>query len=99
MPEKRRRTMTPDLQSSPTRPVQQNHAASNAFGDLLSSKTPSAVPSRIMQAKGRLIAAKIEGKYWMYWGEGSIRLANSPDLIHWTPIEDAQGAPIELLRP
>jgi predicted GH43/DUF377 family glycosyl hydrolase len=52
-----------------------------------------------MQAKGRLIAAKIEGKYWMYWGEGSIRLANSPDLIHWTPIEDAQGAPIELLRP
>jgi len=50
-------------------------------------------------AKGRLIAAKIEGKYWMYWGEGSIRLATSTDLIHWTPVEDAQGAPIELLRP
>jgi predicted GH43/DUF377 family glycosyl hydrolase len=49
--------------------------------------------------KGRLIAAKINGMYWMYWGEGSIRLAASPDLIHWTPVEDLQGAPIELLRP
>src|SRR5271156_6409681 len=25
--------------------------------------------------KGRLIAAQIKGKYWMYWGEGTIRLA------------------------
>jgi predicted GH43/DUF377 family glycosyl hydrolase len=49
--------------------------------------------------KGRLIAAKIKGKYWMYWGEGSIRLASSADLIHWTPVEDKTGAPIELLKP
>ena len=47
--------------------------------------------------KGRLIAAKINGKYWMYWGEGAIHLAASSDLIHWTPMEDAKGAPIELL--
>ena len=37
---------------------------------------------------GRLIAAKINGRYWMYWGEGSIRLATSEDAIHWTPVED-----------
>jgi predicted GH43/DUF377 family glycosyl hydrolase len=36
---------------------------------------------------GRLIAAKINGKYWMYWGELAVRLATSDDLIHWTPIE------------
>ncbi len=36
---------------------------------------------------GRLIAAKINGKYWMYWGEIVVRLATSDDLIHWTPIE------------
>jgi predicted GH43/DUF377 family glycosyl hydrolase len=48
---------------------------------------------------GRLVAAKINGKFWMYWGEGSIKLASSPDLIHWTPVEEADGAPIELLRP
>ena len=49
--------------------------------------------------KGRLIAAKIDGRYWMYWGEGAIRLAASRDMIHWSPVEDMRGAPIELLRP
>jgi beta-1,2-mannosidase len=49
--------------------------------------------------KGRLIAAKINGKYWMYWGEGAIHLATSNDLIHWNPVENAQGAPIEVLLP
>ncbi|HZI31722.1 MAG TPA: pesticidal protein Cry15Aa, partial [Candidatus Binatia bacterium] len=32
---------------------------------------------------GRLKAAKINGKYWMYWGEGTIGCASSDDLIHW----------------
>ncbi len=49
--------------------------------------------------KDRLIAARINGKYWMYWGEGAIHLATSTDLIHWSPIENALGQPIELLRP
>ena len=46
----------------------------------------------------RLIAAKINGRYWMYWGEIQIRLATSTDLIHWTPVEDASGKPVELLK-
>ncbi len=46
----------------------------------------------------RLIAAKVKGKYWMYWGEIQIRLATSTDLIHWTPVEDASGKPVELLK-
>jgi beta-1,2-mannosidase len=49
--------------------------------------------------KGRLIAAKINDRYWMYWGEGSIRLATSGDLIHWDPVEDVKGRLVELLRP
>ncbi len=48
---------------------------------------------------GRLIAAKIAGRYWMYWGEGSIRLATSDDAIRWTPVEDMHGNVVELLRP
>ncbi|HEY2467077.1 MAG TPA: GDSL-type esterase/lipase family protein [Terracidiphilus sp.] len=48
---------------------------------------------------GRLIAAKVAGRYWMYWGEGSIRLATSDDAIHWTPVEDMRGNAVELLRP
>jgi len=50
-------------------------------------------------SKGRLLAARIKGKYWMYWGEGAIRLATSTDLIHWKPVEDAHSEPIELLHP
>jgi predicted GH43/DUF377 family glycosyl hydrolase len=49
--------------------------------------------------KGRLVAAKINGLYWMYWGEGAIHLATSTDLIHWDPVEDQRGEPAELLRP
>jgi len=48
---------------------------------------------------GRLVAAKINGRYWMYWGEGSIRLATSEDAIHWSPVEGTDGKPVELLRP
>ncbi|HEX4065656.1 MAG TPA: glycoside hydrolase family 130 protein [Acidobacteriaceae bacterium] len=48
---------------------------------------------------GRLIAVRIHGRYWMYWGEGAIHLATSADLLHWAPVEDARGQPVEVLRP
>jgi predicted GH43/DUF377 family glycosyl hydrolase len=47
---------------------------------------------------GRLIAARIQGKYWMYWGEVQVRLATSPDLVHWTPVEDSSGKAVVLLH-
>lgn len=47
---------------------------------------------------GRLVAAKIRGKYWMFWGEIEVGLATSDDLVHWTPVEDAPGKPHVLLR-
>ena len=36
------------------------------------------IVTRIDPDKGRLIAAKIDGKYWMYWGEGAIHLEPRP---------------------
>ena len=45
----------------------------------------------------RLIAAKIGGKYWMYWGEGYIRLATSDDLINWEPVEHPHREPVVAL--
>jgi predicted GH43/DUF377 family glycosyl hydrolase len=48
--------------------------------------------------KGHLLAVKIDGRYWMYWGEGAIHLATSSDLLHWSPVEDAKGMPVEVLR-
>jgi beta-1,2-mannosidase len=50
------------------------------------------------EKNGRLVAARLHGVYWMYWGEVEVRLATSPDLIHWTPVEDATGNPKVLLK-
>ena len=38
-------------------------------------------------SNGNPVAVKIDGKYWMYWGDTNIYLASSPDLINWTPVE------------
>ncbi|NQU52554.1 MAG: glycosidase [Bacteroidetes bacterium] len=35
----------------------------------------------------RLIATKINGKYWMYFGESDFFLAHSDDLINWIPVQ------------
>ncbi len=47
---------------------------------------------------GKLVAAKIQGKYWMYWGEIQVGLATSEDLVRWTPVETAPGQRVVLLR-
>jgi predicted GH43/DUF377 family glycosyl hydrolase len=39
----------------------------------------------------RLVAAKIKGKYWMYFGEGEMHIATSDNLVDWTPLELAAG--------
>jgi beta-1,2-mannosidase len=46
---------------------------------------------------GRLVAAKIDGNYWMYWGAGEVHLASSQDLLDWTPVEDASGKLVTVL--
>jgi beta-1,2-mannosidase len=43
------------------------------------------------QKKGRPVVAKIDGRYWMYWGEHFINLAWSDDLYNWVPLEDEKG--------
>ncbi len=35
----------------------------------------------------RLVAARVGGRYWMYWGEGVGFAATSDDLVHWSPVE------------
>jgi len=40
---------------------------------------------------GHLVAAKINGKYWMYMGNSAVLAATSDDLIHWVPLEDEKG--------
>ena len=40
---------------------------------------------------GKITAVKINGKYWMYWGDVNIGAAFSDDLINWTPVEMNTG--------
>lgn len=40
---------------------------------------------------GKQVVAKINGKYWMYWGEHFINLAWSTNLIDWNPLLDEKG--------
>jgi len=40
---------------------------------------------------GKAVAVKVNGRYWMYWGDTNIFLASSFDLVYWTPVEDDQG--------
>jgi beta-1,2-mannosidase len=47
---------------------------------------------------GRLKAAKVKGKYLMYWGEGKIHLARSENLIDWDPVEDETGKLVTVLE-
>jgi len=36
----------------------------------------------------KIVATKINGKYWMYFGDTDLFLATSDDLIHWQPLEE-----------
>ncbi len=47
----------------------------------------------------KLIATKINGEYLMYFGDTSIFLATSPDLINWTIVEDETGKPKPVFGP
>jgi beta-1,2-mannosidase len=47
---------------------------------------------------GKLVASKINGMFWMYWGEIHVRVATSDDLIHWTPVLDESGQPKVVLE-
>lgn len=48
---------------------------------------------------GRLVITKINGKYWMYWGERHVYAATSENLTDWTPVTDAKGELVELMSP
>jgi predicted GH43/DUF377 family glycosyl hydrolase len=46
----------------------------------------------------KIIAQKINGHYWMYFGDTNLFMATSDDLVNWTPVEE-NGALKPVLRP
>jgi predicted GH43/DUF377 family glycosyl hydrolase len=48
----------------------------------------------------KMIAVKINGKYWMYFGDTDLFMATSDDLLHWTVAENEETKKmIEVLHP
>jgi predicted GH43/DUF377 family glycosyl hydrolase len=41
-----------------------------------------------VQVDERIVAQKIDGKYWMYFGDTDLYMATSDDLLHWQPLEE-----------
>jgi predicted GH43/DUF377 family glycosyl hydrolase len=59
-----------------------------AFAKTAYVRLPSKAGAIVTELKdGRLVAARVDGRFWMYWGEGVIYAATSDDLIAWTPLE------------
>jgi len=49
---------------------------------------------------GKIVATKIQGKYWMYFGDTDLFMATSDDLIHWTVAENEESQKmISVLHP
>ena len=47
----------------------------------------------------RVIATRLDGKYWMYFNVPDILIATSDNLADWTPLEDTNGKPVKVLSP
>lgn len=58
------------------------NASDNKYADGW-SKSGSIISKYI---NGTPVAQKINGVYWMYWGDQNIWAATSDDLIHWKPV-------------
>lgn len=72
--------------------TKRGHAFAKAYGGKYVDKwsKSGSIVSRY-EADGRVVATKIDGKYWMYWGDQFIWAATSEDLVNWTPIEKRPG--------
>jgi predicted GH43/DUF377 family glycosyl hydrolase len=52
------------------------------------------------QTGDKIIATKIKGKYWMYFGDTNLFVATSDDLIHWEVVENEESKKmISVLHP
>ncbi len=64
------------------------------------SNIPNKSASIVTKLKGgRQVIAKINGKYWMYWGELHVYAATSTNLVDWKPLVDNNGELKQLMSP
>jgi len=71
------------------------NAYNGRFADI-PSKSASIVTRLV---NGKQIITKINGKYWMYWGEEAVFAATSDNLTDWYPVLDDHGELKKLYQP
>lgn len=67
------------------------------FPELNRETKSGAILSRVED--NQLVATKVNGKYWMYWGVPEVYAATSENLIDWTPLRDSSGDLAPVLTP
>src|ERR1051325_2086027 len=67
-------------------------------GKYLNGESKSgAIVTRV--AGDRLLATKVNGKYWMYFNVPDILVATSDNLVDWMVLEGRDGHPVKVLSP
>ncbi|HEY0678777.1 MAG TPA: glycoside hydrolase family 130 protein [Chitinophagaceae bacterium] len=67
------------------------HAFAKAFNGKYVDKWSKSGSIVSTYSNGNISATKINGKYWMYWGDVNIWAATSDDLINWSPVLYNEG--------
>lgn len=61
------------------------------------SKSGAIVTKR---SDSRIIATRVNGRYWMYYGDTDLFMAYSDDLIHWKPLlNEENGRRVRVMHP
>ena len=71
--------------------VKHGPAFAEAYDGKFSSMWTKAAAILTKVMNGKLVATKIDGKYFMYWGEQKVYAATSEDLVNWKPLLDDNG--------
>jgi predicted GH43/DUF377 family glycosyl hydrolase len=54
----------------------------------------------VTQEGDKMVAKKINGKYWMYFGDTDLFMASSSDLLHWDALENSESQKlVSVLQP
>ncbi|WP_345232516.1 glycoside hydrolase family 130 protein [Olivibacter ginsenosidimutans] len=67
--------------------------------DLILNKSHKSASILTTLNDGKQVITKINGKYWMYWGESGVFGATSDNLIDWEPVVDQSGQLQAFIRP
>ncbi|MBQ8046839.1 MAG: hypothetical protein IJ196_02820 [Prevotella sp.] len=74
-------------------------AFGKAYGGRFQNEFSKSASIVTKMKNGKQVIAKINDKYWMYWGEQFVNVATSEDLVNWTPMLDEKGDFLKVIEP